>query len=79
MCFMTPLASTILAPAIQYYGKEFGDDNTALEALPVSIYLLLVTLHSGPLLHANVPKLTFIKHRGYAIGPLRKLNCTFNF
>ncbi|KAK7956311.1 uncharacterized protein PG986_005533 [Apiospora aurea] len=45
--FMTPLASSILAPGIEYYSAEFGNPSTTLGAMPVSIYLLGYAI--GPL------------------------------
>lgn len=45
--FMTPLASSILAPGIKYYSAEFGNQSTTLGAMPVSIYLLGYAI--GPL------------------------------
>ncbi|KAK7958423.1 hypothetical protein PG988_013271 [Apiospora saccharicola] len=45
--FMTPLASSILAPGIKYYSAEFGNQSTILGAIPVSIYLLGYAI--GPL------------------------------
>lgn len=38
--FMTPFASSILAPAIEYFNDDFGNDDLTLGTLPVSIYLL---------------------------------------
>ncbi|KAK8051873.1 major facilitator superfamily domain-containing protein [Apiospora rasikravindrae] len=45
--FMTPLASSILAPGIKYYSAEFDNPSTTLGAMPVSIYLLGYAI--GPL------------------------------
>ncbi|KAK8042534.1 major facilitator superfamily transporter [Apiospora phragmitis] len=45
--FMTPLASSILAPGIELYSAEFGEPSVTLGALPVSIYLLGYAI--GPL------------------------------
>ncbi|KAK8010797.1 major facilitator superfamily transporter [Apiospora arundinis] len=45
--FMTPLASSILAPGIKLYSAEFGVTSATLGAMPVSIYLLGYAI--GPL------------------------------
>lgn len=37
---MTPLSSSILAPAIKYYTQEFGETDLTLGSMPVSIFLL---------------------------------------
>lgn len=38
--FISPLASSMLSPAIEYVGAEFGVTNEAILSLTVSIYLL---------------------------------------
>lgn len=40
MTLMTPLASSILAPAISFMDEDFHNTNIILGAFPVSIYLL---------------------------------------
>ncbi|KAH6660398.1 major facilitator superfamily domain-containing protein [Truncatella angustata] len=37
---MAPLSSSIIAPAISIYSEEFGNTNSTLAAMPVSIFLL---------------------------------------
>ncbi|KAJ6786178.1 hypothetical protein PWT90_00740 [Aphanocladium album] len=52
MTFMTPLSSSILAPAIASVSKEFHNTNPILGAPPVSIYLLGYAV--GPLVLAGL-------------------------
>jgi len=52
---MTPLSSSILAPAIAYYDAEFHNDNQTTGALPVSIYLLGYAV--GPLFLAGMTEI----------------------
>lgn len=53
--FMTPLSSSILAPAIQSYSAEFRTTDVILVAMPVSIYLLGYAL--GPLFLAPLSEI----------------------
>ena len=53
--FMTPLSSSILAPAIGSYNAEFGNTDAVLGVMPVSIYLLGYAL--GPLLLAPLSEI----------------------
>lgn len=45
--FMTPFASSILAPAIEFLNEEFGNADLTVGSFPVSIYLLGYSV--GPL------------------------------
>lgn len=38
--FMTPFASSILAPAITFVARDYGETNLTLASMPVSIFLL---------------------------------------
>ncbi|TEA16153.1 MFS transporter prlG [Colletotrichum sidae] len=53
--FMTPFASSILAPAIEYFNQDFGNDDLTLGTLPVSIYLLGYAV--GPLFLAPLSEI----------------------
>ncbi|KAF9869547.1 major facilitator superfamily transporter [Colletotrichum karsti] len=53
--FMTPFASSILAPAIEYFNADFGNDDLTLGTLPVSIYLLGYAV--GPLFLAPLSEI----------------------
>ncbi|KAI8305068.1 Efflux pump radE [Colletotrichum sp. SAR11_59] len=53
--FMTPFASSILAPAIEYFNDDFGNDDLTLGTLPVSIYLLGYAV--GPLFLAPLSEI----------------------
>ncbi|GJC78058.1 efflux pump rdc3 [Colletotrichum liriopes] len=53
--FMTPFASSILAPAISHFNKDFGNDDLTLGTLPVSIYLLGYAV--GPLFLAPLSEM----------------------
>lgn len=55
MTLMTPLSSSILAPAIASLSKDFGNTNLVLGAFPVSIYLLGYAI--GPLLLAGLSEI----------------------
>lgn len=55
MTLMTPLSSSILAPAIASVSKEFKNSNESLGALPVSIFLLGYAV--GPLLLAGLSEI----------------------
>lgn len=52
---VTPFASSILSPGIQAVDKEFGNDNTTVGAMTVSIYLLGYTI--GPLFLAPLSEI----------------------
>jgi multidrug resistance protein len=45
--FMTPFASSILAPAIEFLNRDFGNSDLTVGSFPVSIYLLGYSV--GPL------------------------------
>lgn len=47
MTLMTPFASSILAPGINYMDADFHNDNVTIGSLAVSIYLLCVAFHSS--------------------------------
>ncbi|GKT45690.1 MFS transporter prlG [Colletotrichum spaethianum] len=53
--FMTPFASSILAPAISNFDEDFGNDDITLGTLPVSIYLLGYAV--GPLFLAPLSEM----------------------
>ncbi|KAF6829416.1 major facilitator superfamily transporter [Colletotrichum plurivorum] len=53
--FMTPFASSILAPAIEYFNEDFGNPDLTLGTLPVSIYLLGYAV--GPLFLAPLSEI----------------------
>ncbi|KAL2207025.1 MFS general substrate transporter [Sarocladium strictum] len=47
LAFLTPFASSIIAPAIKYIAEDFGVSDITLSAMPVSIFLLGYAI--GPL------------------------------
>ncbi|KAK1708368.1 major facilitator superfamily transporter [Colletotrichum lupini] len=53
--FMTPFASSILAPAIEYLNEDYGNADLTLGTLPVSIYLLGYAV--GPLILAPLSEM----------------------
>ncbi|EHK46037.1 uncharacterized protein TrAtP1_013129 [Trichoderma atroviride] len=53
--FVSPLASSMLSPAIEYVGAEFGVTNEAILSFTVSIYLLGYSF--GPLLLAPLSEI----------------------
>lgn len=53
--FMTPFASSILAPAIEYLNEDYGNTDLTLGTLPVSIYLLGYAV--GPLFLAPLSEI----------------------
>lgn len=53
--FITPFASSILAPGIGALDREFGNDNEVLGALTVSVYLLGYVV--GPLFLAPLSEI----------------------
>lgn len=55
LTFVTPLASSIFAPGVPLFMKEFGSDNTTLASFVVSVYLLGFVL--GPLFVAPVSEI----------------------
>lgn len=52
---MTPFASSIIAPAIAFLQKDFGEDSVTKAALPVSIFLLGYAV--GPLILSPLSEL----------------------
>ncbi|KAK9424332.1 putative Major facilitator superfamily domain-containing protein [Seiridium unicorne] len=52
---MPPLSSSIISPAISVYSAEFGNTNSILAAMPVSIFLLGFAV--GPLLLAPLSEI----------------------
>ncbi|KAJ3496300.1 hypothetical protein NLG97_g2754 [Lecanicillium saksenae] len=90
MTFLTPLSSSILAPAIASVNKDFNNTNPILGALPVSIFLLGYAV--GPLALAGLSEIygryyvltasnTFFCawHIGCALAPSLNSLITFRF
>lgn len=48
--FISPLASSMFAPAVSFMNKDFGNTSTILSALSVSVFILGYVI--GPLLLA---------------------------
>ncbi|EFX03664.1 major facilitator superfamily transporter multidrug resistance [Grosmannia clavigera kw1407] len=66
MTFMTPFASSILAPSIGFMDSEFGNDSLTMGSLAVSIYLLGYAV--GPLFLAGQSEI-YGRHTGCALAP----------
>lgn len=69
---MTPFASSILAPGINFMDDDFHSDSVTIGSLAVCIYLLYVSAGMDGFRGVS---LTVMPCRGYAVGPLCRSTC----